>query len=77
MTARVDGSRVAAEEYEADLCAALGSVDGYPEIWERGEGEGQPQILPPRSASRQEDSAGRWVPIAGAECSQGGSDSVP
>jgi len=68
---------VAGAEYEADRCAALGSVDGYPEVWERGEGEKQPQILPPRSASRQEDSAGRWVSVAGAECSQGGSDSVP
>jgi hypothetical protein len=33
-----------------------GRVTGYMEIWERAEAEKQPQILPPRYASRQDDS---------------------
>jgi hypothetical protein len=35
-------------------------ITGYTEIWERAEAEKQPQILPPRCASRQDDSAGGW-----------------
>lgn len=34
-----------------------GRITGYTEIWERAEAEKQPQILPPREASRQDDSA--------------------
>jgi hypothetical protein len=38
------------------ICYFDGRVTGYMEIWERAEAEKQPQILPPRYASRQDDS---------------------
>ena len=44
-----------------DDCLSSCRVTGYPEFWERAEAEKQPQILPSRCASRQDDSAWRWV----------------
>jgi hypothetical protein len=45
-----------------------GRITGNSEIWERTEAEAQPRILPPRYASRQDDSArDRYGLVAVAE----------